>query len=152
MKRQPLARPKTSPFRRYWPLAPGQVFLNHGSFGASPKPILELQTQLRQEMEAAPVQFLWRHYDDRLQAARTEVARFVGARPRDLVFVTNATTGVNAVARSLKLRRGDELLTTNQDYNACHNVLVEIAREAGARLVTVRVPFPVRGPAEIAWR
>jgi isopenicillin-N epimerase len=149
MKRQPLARPKTSPFRRCWTLAPGQVFLNHGSFGACPKPILELQTQLRQEMEAAPVQFLWRHYDDRLQAARTEVARFVGAQPRDLVFVANATTGVNAVARSLKLRRGDELLTTNQDYNACHNVLVEFAREAGARLVSVRVPFPVRGPAEI---
>jgi isopenicillin-N epimerase len=149
MKQQPLARPKPSHLRRYWPLAPGQVFLNHGSFGACPKPILELQTQLRLEMEAAPVQFLWRHYDDRLQAARTEVARFVGARPRDLVFVTNATTGVNAVARSLKLRRGDELLTINHDYNACHNVLVETARQAGARVITVQVPFPLRGPGEI---
>ena len=149
MKQQPLACPKPSHLRRYWPLAPGQVFLNHGSFGACPKPILELQTQLRRDMETAPVQFLWRHYDDRLQAARTEVARFVGARPRDLVFVTNATTGINAVARSLKLRRGDELLTTSHDYNACHNVLVETARQAGARLVTVRVPFPLRGPSEI---
>ena len=148
MKQQPLARPKPSHLRRYWSLAPGQVFLNHGSFGACPKPILELQTQLRQQMEAAPVQFLWRHYDDRLQAARTEVARFVGARPRDLVFVTNATTGVNAVVRSLKLRRGDELLTTTHDYNACHNVLVETARQASARLITVRVPFPLRGPSE----
>jgi isopenicillin-N epimerase len=125
------------------------VFLNHGSFGACPKPILDLQTQLRQELEAAPVQFLWRHYEERLEPARAEVARFVGARPRDLVFVTNATTGVNAVVRSLKLRRGDELLTTDHDYNACHNVLVETARQAGARLVTVRVPFPLRGPGEI---
>jgi len=103
------------------------VFLNHGSFGACPTPILQLQTQLRQEMEAAPVQFLWRHYEDRLEPARAAVARFVGVRPADLVFVTNATTGVNAVVRSLKLRRGDELLTTNHDYNACHNVLVETA-------------------------
>ena len=111
------------------------MFLNHGSFGACPKPILDLQARLRQEMEAAPVQFLWRHYEERLEPARAEVARFVGARPRDLVFVTNATTGVNAVLRSLKLRRGDELLTTSHDYNACHNVL--------------RVPFPLRGAGEI---
>ena len=75
MKQQSLARPKPSHFRRYWPLGPGQVFLNHGSFGACPKPILELQTQLRQEMEAAPVQFLWRHYEERLEPARAEVAR-----------------------------------------------------------------------------
>ena len=149
MKRHHLARPKPSRLRHHWPLAPGQVFLNHGSFGACPKHILELQSRLRQEMEAAPVQFLWRHYDERLDAARVEVARFVGARPRDLVFVTNATTGVNAVMRSLKLRRGDELLTTNHDYNACHNVLVETARLAGARLVTVQVPFPLRGPSEV---
>jgi isopenicillin-N epimerase len=149
MKQRPLARPKPSRWRRHWPLAPEQVFLNHGSFGACPKHILELQTQLRQEMEAAPVQFLWRHHDARLQSARAELARFVGARPRDLVFVTNATTGVNAVVRSFKLRRGDELLTTNHDYNACHNVLVETARQAGARVITVQVPFPLRGPGEI---
>ena len=124
------------------------MFLNHGSFGACPTPILQLQTQLRQEMEAAPVQFLWRQYEDRLEPARAAVARFVGVRPADLVFVTNATTGVNAVVRSLKLRRGDELLTTNHDYNACHNVLVETARQAGARVVTARVPFPLHRPGE----
>jgi isopenicillin-N epimerase len=149
MKQPRLARPQPSHLRRHWPLAPGTVFLNHGSFGACPKPILELQARLRQEMEAAPVQFLWRHYEERLEPARAEVARFIGARPRDLVFVTNATTGVNAVARSLKLRRGDELLTTSHDYNACHNVLLETARQAGARVVTAQVPFPLRGADEI---
>ena len=77
-------------------------------------------------MEAEPVQFLWRHYEERLEPARRELARFVGARPGDLVFVTNATCGVNAVVRSLKLRRGDEVLTTNLDYNACRNALVEV--------------------------
>jgi len=62
MKQPSLARPQPSHLRRHWPLAPGTVFLNHGSFGACPKPILALQARLRQEMEAAPVQFLWRHY------------------------------------------------------------------------------------------
>jgi isopenicillin-N epimerase len=130
-------------------LAPGTVFLNHGSFGACPKPILDLQNRLRQEMEAEPVQFLWRRYEERLEPARGTVARFVGARPQDLVFVTNATTGVNAVLRSVGLRSGDELLTTNQDYNACHNVLVESARRVGAKVVAAKVPFPVRKPEQV---
>ena len=100
-------------------------------------------------MESEPVQFLWRRFEERLDPARAVLARFVGARARDLVFVSNATTGVNAVVRSLKLKRGDELLTTDQDYNACHNVLVEVARRAGARVVTARIRFPLRSEEEI---
>ncbi len=149
MKQQALGIPTPSKFRKHWLLKPGTVFLNHGSFGACPHPILELQTELRRQMEAEPVQFLWRRYEERLEPARRELARFVGARSRDLVFVTNATTGVNAVVRSLKLKRGDELLTTNHDYNACRNVLAQAACQAGARLVVVSVPFPLRSGEEI---
>jgi isopenicillin-N epimerase len=138
-----------SPFRRHWALKPGTVFLNHGSFGACPKAILNLQTQLRREMEAEPVQCLWRRYEERLEPSRRELAKFVGARSRDVVFVANTTTGVNAVVRSLKLRRGDEFLTTNLDYNACHNVLVESALRSGAKLVTARVPFPLRSEDDV---
>lgn len=100
-------------------------------------------------MEAEPVQFFWRRYEERLEPARLALARFVHARSRDLVFVTNATTGVNAVVRSLKLRRGHEILTTNLDYNACRNVLVETAQRAGARLVVAHIPFPLRSADEI---
>lgn len=100
-------------------------------------------------MEAEPVQFLWRRYEERLEPARQGLARFLGAAARDLVFVTNATTGVNAVVRSLRLRRGDELLTTNHDYNACHNVVAEAAHRAGAALVVAEVPFPLRSADEI---
>jgi isopenicillin-N epimerase len=125
------------------------VFLNHGSFGACPKPILKLQSQLREQMEAEPVQFLWRRYEERLEPSRMELAKFVGARAKDIVFVTNATTAVNAVSRSMKLRRGDEVLTTNLDYNACRNVLREAVRRAGAKLTVARVPFPLRGPDEV---
>lgn len=99
-------------------------------------------------MEAEPVQFLWRRYEERLDVSRRQVAEFVGSRPQDLVFVTNATTGVNAVLCSLKLRPGDEILTTTHDYNACHNVLVEAARRAGAKLAVAQVPFPLASPDE----
>ncbi len=150
MTRKPdLVLPAPSRYRRYWSLAAGSVFLNHGSFGACPRAILALQAELRERMEAEPVQFLWRRYDERLEAAREAVARFVGAQTRDLVFIANATTGVNAVARSLKLKRGDQLLTTNQDYNACRNVLAETARRAGARLVVAAAPFPLRSADQV---
>ena len=149
MKQISLAFPAPSKLRRYWTLAPHVAFLNHGSFGACPKPILELQANLRLQMEAEPVQFLWRRYEERLELSRRQVAKFVGSRPQDLVFVTNATTGVNAVARSLKLKPGDEILTTSHDYNACHNVLADAARRAGAKLVVARVPFPLGSADEV---
>ncbi|MGC3960836.1 MAG: aminotransferase class V-fold PLP-dependent enzyme [Verrucomicrobiota bacterium] len=140
---QKLLPPKPNRFRRLWGLKPGTVFLNHGSFGACPKPILELQTKLRHELEAEPVQFLWRRYEERLEPARRALAKFVGAPAKDIVFTTNATTGVNAVLRSLRLKRGDELLTTSVDYNACRNVLNEVARQTGAKLIVAEIPFPL---------
>lgn len=149
MTKKNFSLPKPSPFRRHWQLSPDTVFLNHGSFGACPTPILKLQSELRQQMEAEPVQFLWRRYEERLEPARVALAKFVGARSRDLVFVTNATTGVNAVIRSLKLQRGDEVLTTNLDYNACRNALAEAVHRAGARLVIASVPFPLSSVGEI---
>ncbi len=141
--------PKPNRFRRFWELKPNTVFLNHGSFGACPKSVLALQARLRGELEAEPVQFLWRRYEERLEPARHSLAKFVGANSRDLVFVTNATTGINAVLRSLQLRRGDELLTTSLDYNACRNVLVEVAQKAGAKLVVADIPFPLKSADEI---
>lgn len=128
------------------------MFLNHGAFGACPRPILELQSELRRQMEAEPVQFLWRRYEERLEPSRGALARFVGARARDLVFVTNATTGVNAVLRSIPLRPGDELLTTAFDYNACRNALTQAAAEKGAKLVVVPIPFPLHNDDTIVER
>src|SRR5258708_32760077 len=107
--------PAPSRFRRHWALAPRVVFLNHGSFGACPKQILRLQSRLRDQMEADPVQVLWRRYEERLEPARKVVAGFVGARPQDLVFVTKATPGATEVLRSADLRAGAEGRTTNQD-------------------------------------
>jgi isopenicillin-N epimerase len=141
--------PQPSPFRKYWGLAPKTVFLNHGSFGACPKAVLEVQAEFRRRMEAEPIEFLWRRYEEPLDRARNALAKFVGARAKDLAFVPNATTAVNAVVRSLELRPGDELLTTAHDYNACRNVLVEAARRAGAKMVVADVPFPVQKPEEI---
>jgi isopenicillin-N epimerase len=138
-----------SPHRRHWLLDEQITFLNHGSFGACPRVVLEEQSRLRAEMEGEPVRFLWREIEGRVDAARAALAAFVGADAEDLAFVTNATGAVNAVVRSLELRPGDELLTTNHGYNACNNVLAEFARRAGAKVVFAQVPFPIAGPGDV---
>jgi isopenicillin-N epimerase len=130
-------------------LDPTITYLNHGAFGACPRPVLEAQARLRQLMELEPVRFLSAELDERVDAARAVLARFVGARPADLVFVANATSGVNAVLRSLRFEPGDELLTTDHAYNACRNVFDWVAERSGARVVVARVPFPLAREEDI---
>lgn len=137
------ARPETSDWKRHWLLEEDTVFLNHGSFGACPARVLEVQSELRARLERNPVRFLWRGHDAPLDEAREALAAFVGADPSHLVFVTNATTGVNAVLRSLEFAPGDEILTTDHDYNACRNVLDQVAGRSGARVVVASIPFPL---------
>ncbi|HRI09050.1 MAG TPA: aminotransferase class V-fold PLP-dependent enzyme [Nannocystaceae bacterium] len=135
--------------RDAWTLDPAITFLNHGSFGACPRVVLDAQAELRREIEREPVDFFIRRLGPRLDAARDEVAAFLGADPQDLVFVRNATSGVAAVVGSLALEPGDELLATDHGYNACQNALDRVAARAGARVVVARLPFPVTDPAEV---
>jgi isopenicillin-N epimerase len=135
--------------REHWVLDPEIRFLNHGSFGACPRAVLDAQTELRNRLEREPVAFFMRQLPGLLDAAREEVAAFVGARPEDMGFVRNATTGVNAVLRSLRLEPGDELLVTDHGYNACTNVARHVAERAGARVVVAAVPFPLRSEDEV---
>lgn len=144
-----MALPAPSEFAHHWDLDRAVVFLNHGSFGACPRVVLELQQRLRAELEAEPVRFLHRELEARLDPARDALARFVGCAADDLAFVANATTGVNTVLRSLQLAPGDELLTTDHEYNACRNALDFVAGRAGARVVVAALPFPVQSPQQI---
>jgi len=137
---------------RHWNLEPDVAFLNHGSFGACPIPVLEAQTRLRDRLERGPVQFLLRELDELVASALAETANFVGVDPDDLVFVPNATTGVNTILRSLSFEAGDELLTTSHEYNACRNAMEFVAGRSGARVVAVDVPFPVASSDEVVER
>jgi isopenicillin-N epimerase len=132
-----------------WPLNPSITFLNHGSFGSCPRPVLAFQQQLRDRLEAEPVQFLVRELEGLWDQARAALAAFVGAPVDDLVFVGNATAGVNTVLHALKYGPGDELLVTNQEYNASRNALNVAAERWGAKIVVADIPFPVQSEDQI---
>ena len=124
------------------------AYLNHGSFGATPRAVLETQAELRARMEREPVRFLDHELEGLLDSARAPLAELLGARPADLAWLPNATAGVNTVVQSLELAAGDEILTTDHEYNAVLNTLRFVARRAGGSVVVAQVPFPLRSANE----
>lgn len=130
--------------REHFLLDPSVTFLNHGSFGACPREVLQAQRRWQDEMESNPVAFLGRRSGDLLAQAREGLAGFLGAQADDLAFVPNATTGVNIVARSLDLQPGDEILTTDHEYGACDATWRFVCERSGAVVRRVEIPLPFR--------
>jgi len=135
--------------RELWTLDPEVCFLNHGSFGACPRAVLEEQSRLRAELEREPVRFMLESLQGRVRGAAEALAAFLGAQGPDLVFVANATYGVNSVLRSLELAPGDELLVTDHEYAASRNALDFVAARAGAKVEVVDLPFPGLTPEAV---
>ena len=100
-------------------------------------------------MERQPVQFFVRDLEGLLDEARAVLGEFLGTPARDLAWLANATTAVNAVLRSQRFEPGDELLTTDHEYNACRNVLDFVAERTGARVVVANVPFPIASQEQV---
>lgn len=152
-------RPPRGPLGAHWDLDPEVVFLNHGSFGACPRAVLEAQRELRARLEREPVRFMLRELEPALDAAREALGAFVGVPADELAFVRNATAAVSTVLASLTIARapgertaiaaGDELLTTDHAYNACRNALERAATRVGARVVVARLPLPVRDAGQL---
>ena len=134
---------------RHWALDPSVDFLTHGTYGATPRVVLDVQQAWRDQLEEEPVRFLVEAFEPAMDDARRTLGTFVGADPDDLAFVSNATAGVNTVLRSLRFAPGDELLTLDHAYNAVRNALAFAAERDGARVVVAEVPFPIGAPEEV---
>jgi len=132
-------------------LRPDVVFLNHGSFGACPQPVFKQYQEWQLELERQPVEFLARErkFPGRMQHARSCLADFLGTGGDKLVFVPNATTGLNIVARSLHLEPGDEILTTDHEYGALDRTWTFICEKTGARYRRQQVPIPVESREQV---
>lgn len=133
--------------RSHWHLKPPVVFLNHGSFGACPKETLSFQHQLQIELESEPVDFLLRSLEPAFDSNRARLAEFIGARPEAIGFVPNATTGVNAVLRSIDFHHDGNFVSTSHVYNACGNAMEYIARRRGIEIRYPLLDFPSQDPS-----
>ncbi len=129
-----------------WSLDPAWVTVNHGSFGACPRSVRDAQARWRDRFERQPTASIHRDLPDLLRSSAARLAGFVGARPADTVFVENATAGCNAVLRSRNFAAGDEIMLLDQAYGAVANTVRFVAERAGARIVTVALPFPDAPP------
>ena len=136
--------------REHWAIEEDCVFLNNGSFGATPLLVLAAQDVWRARMERQLVRFFVRELPDALRAAADALGAFIGAAGQDLVFVPNATSGANAVLRSIRWEPGDEILVTNHGYGAICKAAEFAARRAGARVVEASVPFPIDSEEAVA--
>ena len=143
--------------RDQWPLDPEITYLNHGTVGVAPLETLAIQDSIRREIESNPSAKLLREIagmlgaprPGRLRRAARRVAGFVGSKPDDLVFVGNATEGVNAVLQSFDLQPGDAVLTTEKTYGGVDRAVRYACRKAGAEVLVASVPCPIRSPAEV---
>lgn len=124
-------------------LDPTVTFLNHGSFGACPEPVFATYQAWQRELERQPVEFLGRRHDALLDEARAALSAYVNCEADNLVFVPNATAGVNLVARSLDLKPGDEILTTDHEYGAVNKTWQFVCEGTGARMVVQSMGVPV---------
>lgn len=135
--------------REQFYLDPDCTYLNHGSYGALAKPVAEAANKLRIQAERQPTRFMVEELPDMIRDSADCLAKYVGTRGRDIVFVDNATTAVNAVLRSLAFLPGDEVVTTSFAYNAVRKTLEFITERAHARLVVAEMPFPLLSPSDI---
>ena len=133
-------------------LDPKIHYLNHGSFGATPRVVYEAYQRWQLRLECQPTLFLGRELDGLLHESRVALGKYLNADADDLIYIPNATHGVNIVGRSLHLVQGDEILTTDQEYGACDNAWAFVCIKTGATYVSQAIPLPVHSEDEIVDR
>ncbi|MGE5192248.1 MAG: aminotransferase class V-fold PLP-dependent enzyme [Deltaproteobacteria bacterium] len=138
-----------SRFRDLWALRPGVTYLNHGSFGPSPKVVTAARQRWIEELESEPMDFLVRQMEGHLERARLRLGEAVGTSGDNLIFVDNATFAMNIVAASFPLAPGDEVLATNHEYGAVLRIWRDRCRKTGAKLIVQKLPESFVEPGEV---
>lgn len=138
-----------SSLKEYFLLDPSVIFLNHGSFGATPRPVFEAYQNWQRRLEHQPVLFLGRELPHFLHESRDILGKYLNADGDDLVYIPNATHGVNIVAHSLQIQPGDEILTTDHEYGACDYTWDFMCEKRGAKYIHQHIPLPVESEEEM---
>ncbi len=125
------------------------TFLNHGSFGACPKPIFEEYQRLQYELENEPVYFIQKKSAEYLKIAKERLAKYIGCNANDFFFTPNPTFAINTIMRSLNLEEGDEILTTNHEYGAMDRTWNFYCKKSGAKYIRQNISLPVISKEQI---
>lgn len=139
----------TENLRSLFMLDPEIVYLNHGSFGACPRPVFAAYQSWQRRLESQPTAFLGRHITAYMENARIELGKYVNVQPDDLVYFANPTTAINMVARSLPLGPGDEVLATDHEYGAMDRTWRFYARQKGFSYINFPIPVPITSSPEL---
>ncbi len=134
--------------KKHFLLDPDITFLNHGSFGACPKPVFDTYQAWQLELERRPVEFLGRRAIPLLAEAREKLAAYLNCAAQDVVYFPNPTTAINMVVRSLDLQPGDEILTTDHEYGAMDRTWRYYSQKKGAKYIQRHIPLPVSSHAD----
>lgn len=119
------------------------TFLNHGSFGACPKPIFEEYQRFQLELETEPVFFIQKKVVGYLKTARERLSKYLGCNSVDLFFTPNPTFAINTIMRSLHLKEDDEILTTNHEYGAMDRTWNFYCKQSAAKYIRQKISIPV---------
>lgn len=138
--------------QEYFLLDPDVVFLNHGSFGATPRPVFESYQRWQRELERQPVEFLGRRHDGLMGHARAALAGYLDSQADDVVFTQNVTISVNIVARSLELGPGDEVLASDHEYGACDRTWRFLSSQRGFQYINHPIPMGLTSASELVNR
>jgi isopenicillin-N epimerase len=139
----------TPDLRTSWSIPDDVTYLNHGSFGPTPKAVFEVREEWSRRLAAQPMDFYLRQMEPALDAAAADLAKFIDADPRHLAFVDNATAAMNAVAATVPLAPGDEILLNDHEYGAVQRIWRSIAARTGAKVVTAQIPVPVASASDV---
>jgi len=130
--------------KKYFLLDPSVTFLNHGSFGATPKPVFDEYQRWQRELEKQPVEFLGRRITGLLADARTALGDYIGSHAENLVYTQNVTISLNIVAHSLELGVGDEVLATDHEYGAMDRTWRFLSKERGFQYINQHIELPIK--------
>jgi len=125
------------------------TFLNHGSFGACPKPIFDEFQRFQLELENDPVHFIQKKLPVYLKEAKKPLAKFIGCEMEDFFFTPNPTFAINTVMRSLNLQKDDEMLTTNHEYGAMDRTWNYFCKKTGAKYIRQEISLPIVSKEQI---
>lgn len=148
-QRRPEVDSDWSDLGAYWSIRPDSIYLNHGSFGPSPRPVREVRRQYIDALDSQPMDFYVRQFEPLLLAARQKLAEFLGTARQNVVFAENATFAMNVVADSFPLREGDEVLLNDHEYGAVMRIWERKCARTGARLKIVKLPERIESTDQV---